>query len=155
MSIIDDPMLALIIRFVTKHGEIDASNEAFIKLQFETLKDHIAQFPIEKQGPKAMEWIKQHAENYRRNWQQKVVTHQARGTRCKDCPILGYEGNAVCVVHDRWLKLLEEFLADEIDSERYIEEALQLLREHKRELIIAKRKPLADAYLLLNFHTGN
>ena len=64
-------MLALIIRFVTGQGEIDPSNEEFIKHQLETLQNHIASFPKEQQKQMAMEWIKYHAENYRRNWQKE------------------------------------------------------------------------------------
>ncbi len=149
MSVVDDPMLALIIRFVTGQGEIDTSNEEFIKHQLETLQNHIASFPKEQQKQMAMEWIKNHAENYRRNWQKRVISEQAVNKRCADCPMLGYAQDTVCLVHGHWLKLLKEYLADEISSERYIEEALHLLREHKQELRLATRQ--LPAYLHLIF----
>ena len=155
MSIVDDPMLALISRFVTGHGNIDTSNEAFIKFQFETLQNHVSQFPKEQQGQKAMEWITQHAENYRRNWQKEVVSQQACEKRCKDCPIPGYGENTVCVVHGRWLKLLKEYLAESITSESYVEEALHILRQHKTELSIATREYSSHSQLMPEYtHHG-
>jgi len=147
-------MLALIIRFVTSHSDIDSSNEAFIKHQFEILQNHVSQYPREERGQRAMEWITQHAENYRRDWQKKVVSQRASGKRCADCPILGYGENTVCVVHSRWLKLLKDYLAEQITSERYAEQALQLLRQHKSELIIASRGASGHSPLLPDYETG-
>lgn len=155
MSIVDDPMLALIIRFVTAHGDVDASNEEFIKLQLETLQNHVSQFPKEQQGQKAMEWIKTHAENYRHNWQKEVVSLQACDKRCEDCPILSYGENTVCVVHSRWLKLLKDYLAENITSESYVEEALQLLRQHKSELSIATRDCSGHSPLMPDYVIGS
>lgn len=137
MSLIDDPMLALIIRFVTPQGEMAVSNEAFIKHQCEILQHHVSQFPKQERSQKAMEWIQIHAENYRRNWQRAIVTRKAREQRCKDCPMLASSDRTNCAVHTQWLRLLMAYLDREISSESYVEDALELLRQHKSELIIS------------------
>ena len=62
MSIVDDPMLALIVRFVAGHNELYAADDEFLKHQLEVLKSHVAHFPKEQQSAKVLEWIEQYAE---------------------------------------------------------------------------------------------
>ena len=102
-----------------------------------------------------MEWIKQHAEKYRRNWQKKTVSRQVGEKRCTDCPMLGYAADKVCAMHSHWLKLLNEYLADEISSEIYIQEALHLLQEHKQELKLATGQLDVDSRLIFQENTGS
>ena len=66
MLIVDDPLLALIMRFVTDPSQPDRTNDEFIKRQIRTLKEYVDQFPPEEQGMRAMEWIERHARRYRR-----------------------------------------------------------------------------------------
>jgi len=135
MSIVDDPMLALIVRFVAGHKELYAADDEFLEHQLEVLKSHVAQFPKEQQSAKALEWIEQYAEIYRRDWQKKVVSRQAGNKRCNDCPLIlnGYS-SGICVVHNRWIKLLKRYLSEQITSATYVEDTLRLLEENKTEL---------------------
>ena len=140
MSIVDDPMLALILRFVLEHEQMDVSNEAFIQRQIESLKCHVAQFPEELQEPKAMEWIEQHAENYRRTWQRTVVSDTAVNRRCMDCPLIQLGDPRKCAVHDDWLALLDRYQSKKLTSAEYVEDALTLLQGHKSELVVSLLK---------------
>ena len=83
-----------------------------------------------------MQWIERHAANYRRDWQKKVLPRQAAEKRCNDCPLIAGDGERHCSIHGQWLKLLQTYLNDEIDSRKYVQQALALLREHKDELHI-------------------
>ena len=152
MFTLDDPMLALIIRFVTNPNELSTSDEEFMKIQLETLRKHLAKFPEEDKRQRALEWINSHAESYRSNWHRQALSKQLNRKRCKDCPMQGYE-NTHCVVHDRWLKLLNRYLADRITSERYVYEALQLLQQHKTELRVATAEHTLHTHLKLDYHT--
>ena len=145
MSIVDDPVLALIMRFVIDREPLDVSDEAFLQRQLETLKNHVAQFPKEQQQPKAMEWIERHAENYRRAWQRTVISKTASKKRCADCPLLRQAGSGNCAVHGKWLALLQRYLSDELSSAEYVEDALRLLQAHKSELKITSGGKQAHA----------
>jgi len=148
MSVVDDPMLALILRFVLNHEQLDVSDETFFQRQIESLKCHVAQFPEELQENKAMEWIEQHAENYRRAWQRTVVSKTAVDKRCVDCPLVQVGDSQSCAVHDDWLALLNRYLSKELTSEEYVEDALTLLQEHKSELVISQDKKGSGTYIL-------
>ena len=148
MSVVDDPMLALILRFVLNHEQLNASDETFIQRQIESLKCHVAQFPEDLQETKAMEWIEQHAENYRRAWQRTVISKTALSKRCVDCPLVQVGDSQSCAVHDDWLALLNRYLSKELTSEEYVEDALTLLQEHKSELVISQDKKGSGTYSL-------
>ena len=135
MSIVDDPLLALIVRFVTRDDGIDASDQEFARRQLATLKSYVAGFPESERSERAMEWVEQHAESYRRDWQKKIVSHRMVNQRCPDCPLRAERDDSLtCVIHRQWLQLLNEYLNDEIDSRKYVSDSLVLLREHKNEL---------------------
>ena len=148
MCVVDDPMLALILRFVLNHEQLDVSDEEFIQRQIESLKCHVAQFPEELQEAKAMEWIEQHAENYRRAWQRRVVSKTAVNKRCVDCPLIHLGSSQNCAVHDDWLALLNRYLSKELTSAEYIDNALTLLQEHKSELVISQGQMGSGTYSL-------
>ena len=148
MSVVDDPMLSLILRFVLNHEQLEVSDEAFIQRQIESLKCHVAQFPEKLQEQKAMEWIERHAENYRRAWQRTVVSKTAVNKRCVDCPLIHLGDAQNCAVHDAWLALLNRYLSKELTSAEYVEDALMLLQEHKSELVISQHKKGSGSYSL-------
>ena len=149
MSIVDDPVLALIMRFVIDREPLDVSDEAFLQRQLETLKTHLAQFPKEQQQPKAMEWIERHAVNYRRGWRRTVISKTALKERCTDCPLLDHAGAGNCAVHGQWLALLKRYLSDELSSAEYVEDALRLLQAHKSELKITRSERHSNASSLV------
>ena len=147
MTIIDDPLLALILRFVTPEEAIEARDEAFIQAQIETLRRHLARYPEEQRGEQALRWIEGHAANYRRTWQRRTAAEGAERIRCGDCPLSDEGDNRTCEIHGAWLDLLNGFVAGAIDSRAYVERTLGLLREHKQRLRLppGRRVLAADA----------
>ena len=145
MTIIDDPLLALILRFVVREEGIDIEDDAFIQTQIETLQQHLDRYPREERGERALQWIETHAENYRREWQRKTVSEQADVIRCGDCPLAHSGTRETCKIHDAWLELLNGYIAEEIDSRRYVEKTLRLLRDNKERLRIRLGAPRAAA----------
>ncbi len=148
MFIVDDPLLALIVRFVINGQEPDASNEEFIKHQIETLRAYVEQFPPEQHGLKAMEWVEQHAERYRKDWQKRAVASWWTETRCDDCPLKHFGTEEFCEIHEKWSYLLKCYVSDEITSKKYIKNALHLLKKHKK-LLKHRRIPETAEPLML------
>ena len=140
MFIVDDPLLALIVRFVVGQDKLDISDEEFVQRQLETLREYVDRFPADEHTARAMEWVAKNAESYRRSWQQNVVARSAPSQRCPDCPLAGSVGQGHCEVHARWLKLLRTYMAREIGSEAYVEDTLELLRQHKTDLWITRQR---------------
>ncbi len=140
MFTIDDPMLALIVRFVTDEKDVEGTDDAFLQRQVRTMQAYLSRFPEAAQESKALEWIAEYAAEYRQKWQQRVVSNRACGSRCRDCPmnLLGEEGH--CQIHYRWLELLKRYTNDKITSEEYVRQGLSMLREHKRELKLCKQR---------------
>lgn len=134
MIIAEDPLLALIVRFVMSEDRNERTDEEFVQRQLATLKAYTDRFPVEEKQPRAMQWIEQHAANYRREWQRKVLPRRAAENRCNDCPLDSGDRERHCSIHGEWLKLLQTYLKEEIDSGEYVRDALELLRVHKDEL---------------------
>jgi hypothetical protein len=134
MFIVDDPLLTLILRFVTDTDRSDTSNEEFLQRQIQTLKRYLAQFPEHQQGAKAMEWIGQHAENYRRDWQRRTLSRQSFYLRCEDCPMQRFGATEQCEIHEQWLYLLRLYTAGKLSSQGYIERSLAALGDSKELL---------------------
>ncbi|MCB1871461.1 MAG: hypothetical protein H6964_06815 [Chromatiaceae bacterium] len=134
MIIAEDPLLALIVRFVMSEDRNERTDAEFVQRQLATLKAYTDRFPAEERQPRAMQWIEQHAANYRREWQRKVLPRQAVENRCNDCPLDSGDREHHCSIHSQWLKLLQTYLKEEIDSGEYVRDALELLRLHKHEL---------------------
>jgi len=140
MSILVDPMLALIARFVVKDiDDLSFSDEAFLRQQFKEVKGHIEDAPKEQQQKLALTWIKEHAEQYRREWQRKTFSRMVLAKRCPDCPLRHDDSKRYCTIHTRWVVLLKDFIADKISSTQYVEETLDLLKENKANLKISAR----------------
>ena len=139
MCILDDPLLALIARFVVNDvSNLSISDEAFLKSQVETIRSHIEDAPREQQQRLALSWIKEHAERYRREWQKKMLSEYVAERRCQDCPLTHRSDKNFCSIHSRWVILLNEYVTNKIDSEKYIEDTLNILSQHKNNLKISE-----------------
>ena len=73
MFVVDDAVMALILRFVVNNDDMDSPDNEFLKRQIKTLRKYLAQFPDEEHGTRAIEWIGQHAARYRRDWERSTV----------------------------------------------------------------------------------
>ena len=138
MCIIDDPMLALIARFVVEDiDNISISDEHYLKHQVAEIRSCIENAPRKQQQQLALAWIKEHAEHYRQEWQKRTFSEIVLDKRCADCPLAHDGSNSSCLIHSRWVVLLNEYIADEIGSDIYIEETLSLLNKNKTNLKIS------------------
>ena len=138
MCILDDPLLALIARFVVDDlDNLSVSDEAFLKSQVAAVRSHVGHAPVEQQQQLALGWIKEHAESYRQDWQKKTLSKVVAEKRCNDCPLIRDNTNAFCTIHDKWVILLNEYVSNKIDSAKYIEETLAILTRNKNDLKIS------------------
>ena len=133
---IDDPMFALILRFVGYNRGITLCNHDFIQKQLIAIQEYIEKYPPEEKGLRAFEWIKKNAHEYRERWVKEVIDKKFSDQRCPDCPLSGSSNLDHCQIHEQWLKLLQQYAADEINVKIYVENALNLLTQHKEDLKI-------------------
>lgn len=138
MFIIDDPMLALIVRFVAGNREIGVSDDEFMRRQIQAVGEYIGRFPEQERETRALEWIEKNAECYRRNWQRAVIAEKLTDTRCPDCPLEREDKSSYCEVHGGWLAILKRYMEDKISSALYVENTLNLLETHKTRLKVAR-----------------
>lgn len=148
MFVVDDPVLALIVRFVVRDSDLDVMDEDFLQRQVETMKRYLARYPVQEQGERAIEWIAEYAAEYRAHWQQQVVMQEAGQTRCRDCPMNTLGEDSYCQIHHQWLTLLRRYGRNEVSSTEYVELALRMLREHKEELKLRKQHEAEERQLL-------
>jgi len=134
MLIADDGLLALILRFVALDKKGDASDKAFLHQQVQAMRKHLHQFPKEQHALQALEWVQGRAADYRRHWQNREAGRRSFNTRCKDCPLRKRDAEEYCEIHEQWLYLLQRYIAGEIDSKKYVKQALRLLKAHKKQL---------------------
>jgi hypothetical protein len=138
MDIIDDQMLALIARFVVDDiDNLSVSDEMFLQHQVAEIRSYVENAPREQQKQLALAWIKEHAEHYRQEWLRKTFSKAVLDRRCADCPLIHNSPKPFCIIHSRWVVLLKEYVADEIDSDTYIEETLNLLHQNKTNLKVS------------------
>lgn len=138
MYAIDDPTLALIARFVVKDiDNLSVSDEVIFRQQVEEIRRHIEDAPDEQQQQLALAWIEEHAERYRRQCQRKVFSRIVLHRKCADCPLINDNSKSSCIIHKRWVVLLRAYIADDISSDKYVEETLNLLNQHKTDLKIS------------------
>ncbi len=139
MFSIDDPVLALMARFVENDPDnLSTLNEAFLRSQAETINSHIKDAPREQRQQLALTWIKEHAEQYRQHWLKKTLSRCATVKQCNDCPILHNSKKKYCNIHSEWVILLNEYVTDKVDSDNYIEKTLQILKQHQSELKVSE-----------------
>ena len=138
MCIIDDPMLALIARFVVEDiDNLSISDEMFLQHQITEIKSHIEKSPTKQQQQLALEWIKEHAEQYRQEWRRRTFSKVVLDKRCADCPLIHDSSSSFCTIHSKWVVLLNEYVADKIGSDEYIKETLNLLEQNKTNLKVS------------------
>lgn len=139
MVVFDDSMLALIARFVVDDiSKLSISDEKFLKHQVLEIKSQIEDVPGDQQQKVILEWIHEHAEQYRKQWHAKTITQLLLHKRCSDCPLIDNGSSSSCSIHGRWIELLKDYLAGEVDSEEYVLQSLEILDEHKQELKISR-----------------
>ncbi len=138
MCIIDDPMLALIARFVVEDiDNLSIPDDIFLQHQVAEIGSYIENVPEKQQQQLALAWIKEHAEQYRQVWRKRTFSKVVLDKRCADCPLIHDSSKSSCIIHSRWVVLLKEYVADEISSGTYIEEALNLLKQNKTNLKVS------------------
>jgi hypothetical protein len=136
---LDDPTLALMARFVVRDANLqELHDEEYLRAQLASIRRHIEEFPAEQQEQAAFDWIAQHAQRYRQEWQSREqLPGLLPDRRCPDCPLVDRGSGGSCMIHKRWVGLLNEYAAGEIPSDSYIMATLRLLQEHKDHLKIA------------------
>ena len=134
MYTIDDPMFALILRFVGYNQEITFHDQGFIQKELKTIQEHIKKYPSEEQGSRAIEWIEKYAREYRKRWEEEIIDKELSSQICSDCPLSDINDSEHCQIHEQWMTLLQQYAADEIDSKKYIENTLKLITQHKEDL---------------------
>jgi hypothetical protein len=136
---LDDPTLALMARFVVRDADLqELYDEEYLRAQLASIRRHIEAFPPEQQEQAAFDWIEQHAQRYRQQWQNREqLPSLLPDQRCPDCPLVDRGSGGSCMIHKRWVGLLNEYAAGEIPSASYIKATLRLLQEHKDHLKIS------------------
>jgi hypothetical protein len=134
MPLVDDPFLALILRFVVDTEAPDRIDAEFLERQLKAMRQYLARFPEAEHASRAMEWIGQHAARYRKDWERKTVTSRTIYLRCADCPLADLGAADQCEIHEQWSYLMHRYLTGEVTSREHIESALALLRQYKDQL---------------------
>lgn len=136
MSLIDDSKLALIMRFVGVYRSINLEDNEFIQKQLQIIRDYVNKFPPNERGLRANEWIELNARLYREVCKKEIITEIFADQRCPDCPLSGHSNLEHCQIHDQWIELLRQYVADDINTTKYVEDTLNLLTQHKEHLKI-------------------
>ena len=134
MFIVDDPMLALIMRFVFEDKNLDIPYAEFLQRQITEIEHYVRRHPKEEETMRAREWIEEYAKKYRGDWQKNVATRKFSEERCPDCPLIADDSPSCCEIHNQWLDLLHSYANNDITSGTYVENALRLLEENKANL---------------------
>ena len=135
MEDIDDPLLALILRFVVPETNSDLTHEACMRLQVTLIQEHIATFPPADRQAHAIKWVEEHARRFREDCKDKLVaTALADEARCHDCPLSESADGGPCVIHKRWATLVRRYVDKRLTSSEYVRDSLALLQAHKEQL---------------------
>lgn len=134
MHTINDPMFALILRFVGGNQKIAFEDDKFIRKELEVIQEYIEQFSADERELRALEWIEAHAYGYRKTWEKEAIGKELSARRCPDCPLAVMDTSEHCAIHEEWMNLLHQYAADEISSREYVENALELIGKHKESL---------------------
>ena len=134
MFVVDDPMLALIVRFVAGDRDVDIRNDEFLQRQLKTILNYIGRFPEAEREARTLEWIQTNARRYRREWQRNAIASRLTDERCPDCPLIRDDEGSHCQIHERWLEILNEYANNAISSAQYVRDTLDLLEAHKARL---------------------
>ena len=131
MLVLDDALMALMMRFVVDTRDDGQGGQEFLQRQLKVLRKHLAQFPEEERSVRAIEWIGEHAARYRRDWERNNLADRTVYLRCSDCPLASIDAAEQCEIHEQWLYLLHRYLAGEAMTRDYVEDCLELLRDYK------------------------
>lgn len=134
MYTLDDPTLALILRFVGRGRAITFRDEEFLREQAAEIRRCLEGCPAEERQDRALQWVEEHAREQRERWAKDAVGEMFSNQRCPDCPLAGTDLGGSCEIHQQWLELLRRYVGDEIDSRTYVEDSLALLASHKERL---------------------
>ena len=145
MYTINDPMFALILRFVGGNQKIAFEDDKFIKKELKVIQSYIEQFPPEERELRAIEWIEAHAYGYRKTWEKEAIGKEFSARRCSDCPLAVMDASEHCEIHEEWMSLLQQYATGEIGSREYVENALELIGRHKENLKV-KLSAIKDAH---------
>ena len=138
MYIVEDPLLALLVRFVGETANGDARDEEFLRDQVAAIRAHLEAFPAEEQEARAMEWIAEYSAQYRTHWQRATASERLADTRCPDCPLRGGDDTRPCEIHEHWLALLRRYASRELSAPDYVDRTLRLLAKHKERLRVTR-----------------
>ena len=138
MYTLDDPLLALILRFVGRSQKVTLRDDEFLHDQVGAIRKHIAAFPPEHRKSRALEWVERHAREYRARWAKATVGEIFSDQQCVDCPLAESGPAETCQIHQAWLELLRSYVANEISTKAYVEDSLDLLARHKRKLEVSR-----------------
>jgi len=140
MYTINDSMLTLILRFTGRKQDIAFSNQDFIRKQVKAMRAYVEKHPPEERKMRSMEWIATRARQYRKAWEKESIAREVSGHRCPDCPLSDPGTDEHCQIHDQWVELLHQYMANEMNSREYIESSLELLAQNKEHLMIKRGK---------------
>jgi len=140
MYTINDTMFALLLRFIGQQQEITFCDDEFMQNQLKTINDYVEKFPSEEQELRAIEWVENYAEKYRKLWEKEVIDKNLFDGRCPDCPLIKEKDSEHCEIHNQWLELLDQFATNKINSKKYVENTLELLALHKEKLRVKLSK---------------
>ncbi len=144
MYIINDSMLTLILRFAGRKQEIAFSNQEFIQKQVKAIQAYVDRYPPEERKMRSIEWIATRARQYRKTWEKENIAREISGHRCPDCPLSDPGTVEHCQIHDQWMALLHQYMANEMNSRKYIESSLELLARNKEHLKIKRGRLKAE-----------
>lgn len=143
MFVFDDPVLALIARFVAREWDLNVTDEVFLQRQVERMKCHLARYSEQVHDDKAIEWLAHYATQYRDQWRNRATGEADESSCCKDCPMNTLGEASHCQIHVEWFQLLERYNREELSSPDYVKAALEMLRAHKQELKVRKQHEAA------------
>ena len=138
MYTINDSMLTLILRFAGRKQDIAFSSQDFIQKQIKAIQAYVEQYPPEERKMRSIEWIATRARQYRKTWEKESLSREVSSHRCPDCPLSDPGSDEHCQIHDQWVELLHQYMADEMNSREYIESSLELLAQNKEHLKIKR-----------------
>jgi hypothetical protein len=105
-----------------------------LRRQCDQIRAYVESYPPDQRQQRALEWVTRNAEDYRRKWLRQVVTDEASLSSCPDCPLERRVRGEICEIHGRWLDLMKRYINGDITSDAYVDDALELLRQHKQNL---------------------
>ncbi|MBE2294045.1 MAG: hypothetical protein IAF00_03810 [Phycisphaerales bacterium] len=138
MNVVDDPIIALLSRFVGGGRELQLSDAEFLLRQVAAIEHYIRQFPAQERQVRALEWIETHAAQYRQQWRRQAMIDALAQMRCADCPLTEGDPLAPCAIHTRWLDLLRRYADEELSSHQYVDSVLNLLHAYKHQLKVSE-----------------